>query len=115
MENTKIKKSGDSLNIELVTNPDIVEWASTNKEEKQITVGFALETNNEKENALLKLSRKKMDVIILNSLNEKGAGFETDTNKISIFDSKGRHQEFSLKQKSEVARDIFKYINDYNQ
>jgi phosphopantothenoylcysteine decarboxylase/phosphopantothenate--cysteine ligase len=48
-------------------------------------------------------------------LNEKGAGFETDTNKISIFDSKGQHQEFSLKQKTEVARDIFKYINDYNQ
>lgn len=115
METTKIKKSGDSLNIELIANPDIVEWASTNKEDKQITVGFALETNNEKENALLKLSRKKMDMIILNSLNEKGAGFETDTNKISIFDSKGQHQEFSLKQKTEVASDIFKYINDYNQ
>ena len=112
---TKIKKVDDVLHIELVKNPDIVSWASDNKKENQLTIGFALETNNEKENALEKLSKKNMNIIILNSLNEKGAGFEKDTNKITIFDSKGDTKIFDLKHKKSVAIDIFDYIIEYSK
>jgi len=112
---TKIKKVDDVLHIELVKNPDIVSWASNNKKENQLTIGFALETNNEKENALEKLSKKNMNIIILNSLNEKGAGFEKDTNKITIFDSKGDTKIFDLKHKKSVAIDIFDYIIEYSK
>ena len=112
---TKIKKVDDVLHIELVKNPDIISWASNNKKENQLTIGFALETNNEKENALEKLSKKNMNIIILNSLNEKGAGFEKDTNKITIFDSKGDTKIFDLKHKKSVAIDIFDYIIEYSK
>ncbi len=115
MEVEKIKKSDAPLQLTLVKNPDIVQWASNNKSTKQLTVGFALETNNESENALTKLLNKKMDIVILNSLNEKGAGFEKDTNKITIFDSKGATKIFNLKQKSEVAIDIFDHIIEYSK
>jgi phosphopantothenoylcysteine decarboxylase/phosphopantothenate--cysteine ligase len=115
MEVEKIKKSDAPLQLTLVKNPDIVHWASNNKSAKQLTVGFALETNNESENALTKLLNKKMDIVILNSLNEKGAGFEKDTNKITIFDSKGATKFFNLKQKSEVAIDIFDHIIEYSK
>lgn len=115
VSDTKIKKVDDVLHIELVKNPDIVSWASNNKKENQLTIGFALETNNEKENALEKLSKKNMNIIILNSLNEKGAGFEKDTNKITIFDSKGDMKIFDLKHKKSVAIDIFDYIIEYNK
>ena len=115
VSDTKIKKVDDVLHIELVKNPDIVSWASNNKKENQLTIGFALETNNEKENALEKLKKKNMDIIILNSLNEKGAGFEKDTNKITIFDSKGDTKIFDLKHKKSVAIDIFDYIIEYSK
>lgn len=115
VSDTKIKKVDDVLHIELVKNPDIVSWASNNKRENQLTIGFSLETNNEKENALEKLSKKNMNIIILNSLNEKGAGFEKDTNKITIFDSKGDTKIFDLKHKRSVAIDIFDYIIEYSK
>ena len=115
VSDTKIKKVDDVLHIELVKNPDIVSWASNNKKENQLTIGFALETNNEKENALEKLKKKNMNIIILNSLNEKGAGFEKDTNKITIFDSKGDTKIFDLKHKKSVAIDIFDYIIEYSK
>ena len=115
VSDTKIKKVDDVLHIELVKNPDIVSWASNNKKENQLTIGFALETNNEKENALEKLKKKNMDIIILNSLNEKGACFEKDTNKITIFDSKGDTKIFDLKHKKSVAIDIFDYIIEYSK
>ena len=111
----KIKKSEEELQLTLVKNPDIIKWASNNKKENQLTVGFALETNNESENALTKLVNKKMDIVILNSMNEKGAGFEKDTNKITIFDSKGATNSFDVKQKSEVAIDIFDHIIEYSK
>ncbi len=111
----KIKKSDAPLQLTLVKNPDIIQWASNNKKENQLTVGFALETNNESENALTKLANKKMDIVILNSMNEKGAGFEKDTNKITIFDSKGAAKSFELKQKTEVAIDIFDHIIEYSK
>jgi len=79
----------------------------------QTLVGFALETNNERENALKKLAKKNADMIILNSLNDEGAGFGTDTNKIIIFDKQGKEQSFEKKTKNEVAKDIVNAIINY--
>lgn len=104
----KIKKSDDSLTIELVKNPDIL--ASMGEQKKQqFLVGFALETQNEEENALGKLQRKNLDMIVLNSLKDEGAGFQKETNKIKIF-TPNEKEEFPLKSKSEVAKDIFDFI-----
>jgi phosphopantothenoylcysteine decarboxylase/phosphopantothenate--cysteine ligase len=72
-------------------------------------VGFALETNNEETNALDKLNRKNLDFIVLNSLNDKGAGFQCDTNKVTIIDREGR-EEYQLKSKAEVAHDIVNHL-----
>ena len=74
-------------------------------------MGFALETDNEETNALEKLHRKNLDLIVLNSLNDKGAGFGTDTNRITIFDNNGASRTFPLKPKSEVASDILAAIS----
>jgi len=80
---------------------------------KQILVGFALETNNEKLNALQKLQTKNADLIVLNSLNDAGAGFGVDSNKITIFDKRGGERTFETKSKKEVAADIVNTIIDY--
>jgi len=105
----KIKKSTDSMNIELVKTRDIL--ASLGKEKtSQLLVGFALETNNEIENAKGKLANKNLDFIVLNSLQDKGAGFKKDTNKVTIIDKFENISEFSLKSKAEVAEDIFSLI-----
>lgn len=103
--NQKIKKEGeDKMLVEFERTTDIL--ASMGKRKKnQILVGFALETENEEENATGKLKKKNLDFIVLNSLNDKGAGFGTDTNKIKIISSSGI-EEFDLKSKKEVARDI---------
>lgn len=106
----KIKK-GDKLPIlNLSPTKDILKEIGQLKSDKQILVGFALETNNEKDNALNKLKSKNLDLIVLNSLNEKGAGFGFDTNKISIFDKNGNVKIFDLKSKKEVAADIADFI-----
>ena len=94
----------------MITNPDIIEWASTNKEEKQITVGFALETNNVKENALDKLTRKNLDFIVLNEFVKDVSGFQAETNKITIFDKDKKEFAFPLKSKKEVAKDILSIV-----
>ena len=105
----KIKKKDDSLTINLIKTQDIL--ASLGKIKKnQFLVGFALETNNEIENAKEKLNRKNLDLIVLNSLQDKGAGFKKATNKITIFDTFENSIEFALKPKSEVAVDIFNEI-----
>jgi len=105
----KIKKKDASLTIELVQTKDIL--ASLGKQKsKQFLVGFALETNNELANAKNKLKNKNLDLIVLNSLRDKGAGFEKDTNKVSLIDKKENITEFGLKSKSEVAQDIFNEI-----
>ena len=105
----KIKKSTKSLAIELMATKDIL--ASLGKVEKhQFLVGFALETDNELENAKAKLKRKNLDLIILNSLKDKGAGFATDTNKITIIDQDLNEINFELKSKAFVAEDIMKEI-----
>lgn len=105
----KLKKSEDSLTIELVKTQDIL--ASLGKEKSnQFLVGFALETNNELENAKLKLNKKNLDLIVLNSLQDKGAGFKTTTNKVTLIDKFEKITEFSLKSKAKVAVDIFNEI-----
>lgn len=104
---SKIKReTKQEMCIDLVSNPDIAASLGKVKKEGQILVGFALETNNGCEHALGKLERKNLDFIVLNSLEDKGAGFKCDTNKITIIDKKGAIEEYSLKSKSEVAFDI---------
>ena len=104
----KIKKNDDSLTIELVKNPDILKTMGERKS-RQFLVGFALETQNEEENALGKLQKKNLDMIVLNSLRDEGAGFKNDTNKIKIFTENDR-KEFALKAKNEVAKDILNVV-----
>ena len=103
--NEKIKRKGDDMVIRLKPTQDIAASLGQMKTEAQTLVGFALETNDEKYNAQLKLKKKNLDFIVLNSLNDEGAGFRCDTNKITIIsvdDEKG----YSLKSKAEVAKDI---------
>ena len=103
--NQKIKREKDDLSLILKPTPDIAASLGKNKKESQILVGFALETNNEEQNAKGKLERKNFDFIVLNSLNDEGAGFRTDTNKITIIDRESE-TVYPLKSKSEVASDI---------
>ncbi|MDB5023919.1 MAG: coaBC [Mucilaginibacter sp.] len=102
----KIKKHDDGLNIELKKTIDILKTLGEQKRNGQVLVGFALETNNEEKNAIEKLQKKNLDFIVLNSLNDKGAGFKTDTNKITIIDHNLQKTTFALKDKVEVAKDI---------
>jgi len=106
----KIKKSGLDLSISLSKTTDILAEMGVRKKDKQFVVGFALETENELENAKSKLSRKKLDMIVLNSLNNKGAGFQHNTNKITIIDKANNITDFELKDKNEVAKDIINKI-----
>ena len=113
--NQKIKKSDNNLELELVKNPDVLFWASENRSNNQLVVGFALETNNSIENALSKLERKNLDMIVLNSLENKDAGFQKDTNKISILDKHKNQFDFEVKSKKEVAIDILNALEKYQQ
>ena len=106
----KIKKSGDSLILELNQTKDILLEVGKVKAAKQVLVGFALETTNEKDHAMEKLQKKNADYIVLNSLNDAGAGFAHQTNKISIFGKNGHVESFDLKLKTEVAKDIINTI-----
>ncbi len=106
----KIKKNEEEFSIQLVKNPDILKTMGE-KKTHQFLVGFALETQNEEENAKGKLNRKNLDMIVLNSLRDSGAGFRGDTNKIKII-TQTEQKEFSLKTKEEVAKDILDFIND---
>lgn len=105
----KIKKKEGNLPIELKATKDILATMGASKK-KQFLVGFALETNNEVENAKGKLSRKNLDMIVLNSLRDKGAAFGGDTNKISVIDASNKIVEYTLKSKEAVASDIFSEI-----
>ena len=106
----KIKKNDDSLTIELVKNPDILKTMGERKNH-QFLVGFALETQHEEENAKTKLEKKNLDMIVLNSLRDTGAGFKSDTNKIKII-TKTELKEFNLKSKNEVAEDILNFAEE---
>ena len=104
----KIKKqNSDLLSIDLVENIDILKYLGDNKSNKQILVGFALETDNEFQNALSKIENKNLDAIVLNSLNDKGAGFGHDTNKVTFINKNGKTSKFKLKSKIDVSKDIF--------
>ncbi len=106
----KIKKKEGPLSIELGRTADIAATIGARKQAHQISVGFALETEDEEVNAQEKLNRKNFDLIVLNSLNDKGAGFAHDTNKVTLFGKDGLKKQFELKQKTEVAIDIVNQI-----
>ena len=110
IESQKIKKTEKTINLQLLKNPDIISWASENRGAKQFVVGFALETNNALEFALNKLDSKKMDMIVLNSMEDKEAGFKKETNKITILDKNKGKYAFPAKSKREVANDIIDTI-----
>lgn len=109
----KIKKSADTkeLSIELEKTIDILATLSARKKKNQLVVGFALETNDAIANAQKKLQEKNLDIIILNTLSDAGAGFGHDTNKITILDKHNNISTFELKTKIEVAKDITRYIS----
>ncbi len=106
----KIKKVEDQFSLRMVKTKDILSDVGKIKSGNQILVGFALETEDEKNNALQKLKKKNADFIVLNSLNDAGSGFEYDTNKIIIFGKNGEQYNFPLKSKKEVATDIVNII-----
>lgn len=109
----KIKKNNSGLTLELVKTKDIAAELGKMKTPGQFIVGFALETENEVDNAERKIASKNFDLIVLNSLNDIGAGFGHDTNKITVIDRKNTSKKFNLKSKKEVARDIVNTIIDY--
>lgn len=105
----KIKKKTENLTLHLTKTKDILKSLGEIKN-KQFLVGFALETENEKENAKLKLKKKNLDLIVLNSLRDEGAGFKSDTNKVTLISKDNKVLPFPVKPKSEVAKDILEYI-----
>ena len=102
----KIKRGKDNMQITLEPNKDIAAELGKMKKKNQVLVGFALETNDEIKNAKKKIKNKNLDFIVLNSLNEDGAGFGYDTNKISIIDNQDNITRFNIKAKKDVAVDI---------
>ncbi len=108
----KIKKSDAEFSITLKKNVDIAFEFGKVKSKDQLSVGFALETNDELKHAKIKLAKKKFDIVVLNSLNDKGAGFQFNTNKISIVNRNNKITKFELKNKEAVAVDILKSIED---
>ena len=110
VESEKMKKLNGSWDLSLSKTKDILFEVGKTKKDNQFLVGFALETQNEVENATVKLEKKNLDMIVLNSLNDKGAGFGHDTNKITIIEKENKIEHFDLKDKSEVAKDIFTKI-----
>ena len=106
----KIKKKEDTFNIELTKTVDIARTLGTIKRPNQLMIGFALETDNEVENAIGKIKSKNLDMIVLNSLQDSGAGFGHDTNKISIIKRDGTIIDFDLKSKQDVAADIINEV-----
>lgn len=109
---SKIKKEGFGTVLNLVKNPDIALEMGSKKKKGQMNIGFALETENEIENATLKLKEKNFDFIVLNSLKDEGAGFGKSTNKIILIDQYGEMQKYPLKTKEKVAEDIIDYLSD---
>ena len=106
----KIKHTGEGMTLELEANPDIAATLGAMKREEQCMAGFALETNDGEENARKKLEKKNLDFIVLNSLEDKGAGFACDTNKVTVIDREGK-SVYPLKSKKEVAKDIVGHLS----
>jgi phosphopantothenoylcysteine decarboxylase/phosphopantothenate--cysteine ligase len=109
-EKEKIKKSNKLTSISLIPTVDILAALGKEKSENQLLLGFALETENEIEHARIKLQNKNLDLIVLNSLKDQGAGFGVATNKVTILDKGGNQTNYPLKPKSEVAEDILDRI-----
>jgi phosphopantothenoylcysteine decarboxylase/phosphopantothenate--cysteine ligase len=109
---TKIKKNGDSMTLQLVPTKDIAKELGKIKTVRQVFAGFALETDHEMQNAAKKLESKNFDFIVLNSLQDKGAGFGYDTNKVTIVSRKSGTITFDLKSKALVAKDIANQIEE---
>ena len=107
---SKIKRTGGGMTIGLEANPDIAATLGKSKKEGQRLAGFALETNDAEANARLKLEKKNLDFIVLNSLEDKGAGFSCDTNKVTIIDREGK-SEYPLKSKADVAKDVVAHLS----
>ena len=107
----KIKREGDGLSLRLVPNPDIAAELGRMKTDRQVMVGFALETNDEQQNAEKKLAKKNLDFIVLNSLRNPGTCFKSDENQVSIISAEGR-RDYEKKPKTEVARDIIDELNE---
>jgi phosphopantothenoylcysteine decarboxylase/phosphopantothenate--cysteine ligase len=110
---TKIKRKGKNLFLELKPTDDIAETLGKMKKPNQLLVGFALESENEIRNAVRKRAKKNLDFIVLNSLRDEGAGFGTDTNRITIIDRDNNIENFELKRKKEVAGDIVRKLEEY--
>lgn len=108
----KIKKQGDTLTIELVKNPDIAADTGRKLQAGQVHAGFALETENEQTHAQGKMEKKNFDLIVLNSLNDTGAGFGYDTNRVSLLFKEGKREALPLLPKSEVARIIVQHLTN---
>ena len=106
VSDVKMKKKDDDLNIELEKTPDIAAHLGSIRKPNQRLIGFALETNDELKNAVSKLKRKNFDFVVLNSLRDSGAGFNHDTNKITLVFGENNVKTFELKSKTEVAKDI---------
>lgn len=116
MEEHKIKREGvDEMTLRLVRNPDIAAYAGAHRDEGQTMIGFSLETDNALANARKKLEKKNLDMVVLNTLADEGAGFGTDTNKVTILNSRGEEKTFPLKSKREVATDIVDSIMRYRK
>ena len=105
------KKSTEEIELKLVKNPDVLQWAGKHKTDKQCLVGFALETEQAEKNAIEKLHKKNLDYIVVNSLENEGAGFKVDTNKISIGDKNNKFTNFELLSKKEVAANIVQFLH----
>ncbi|MEI6576493.1 MAG: bifunctional phosphopantothenoylcysteine decarboxylase/phosphopantothenate--cysteine ligase CoaBC [Bacteroidota bacterium] len=110
---SKIKKKGEGLSISLKPSKDILAWMGSEKKKSQFLVGFALETDHEIPNAQKKLKEKNLDLIVLNSLKDKGAGFGFSTNKVTLIGKNKDPLQFPLKSKHEVAIDIVRYIENH--
>jgi len=108
----KVKKNGQHMIVKLKPTKDILKELGTKKSKGQFVVGFALETENEIKNAKAKIKKKNLDLIVLNSLRDKGAGFKTDTNRVTIIDRGNKMNEYELKSKELVAVDIANEINE---
>lgn len=114
LSNRKLKrKENEQITLHLTPNPDIAATLGAQKKEGQLLIGFALETNDEEMNALKKMEKKNLDYIVLNSLNDEGAGFGHDTNKITLIARDGNQWTSTLKSKKEIAEDIVKTIESY--
>ena len=110
--NQKIKKKMEGLQLELEKTKDVLATLGS-KKTHQFLVGFALETENELENAKSKLKKKNLDLIVLNSLNDEGVAFGADTNKVTLIDSSNKIHPFGVKDKKDVAKDIIQYISEH--